>query len=138
MVHVADAGLPAGVVNLVQGGVGAGQLLVSADDIDGLLFTGSSRTGHAIHKAFGGQPEKMLALEMGGNNPLIVDQIANVSAAVYTIIQSAYISAGRAVLARRLIVLRSLKMRRWCLLWWRRLRRFKLAMMIIAYGASCL
>ena len=105
-----DAGLPAGVVNLVQGGAGAGQLLASADDIDGLLFTGSSRTGHAIHKAFGGHPEKMLALEMGGNNPLILDQVANVSAAVYIIIQSAYISAGqRCTCARRLIVLRSLE-----------------------------
>ena len=103
-----DAGLPAGVVNLVQGEAGAGQLLASADDIDGLLFTGSSRTGHAIHKTFGGHPEKMLALEMGGNNPLIVDQIANIRAAVYAIIQSAYISAGqRCTCARRLIVLRS-------------------------------
>ena len=50
----------------------------------------------------------MLALEMGGNNPLIVDQIANARAAVYAIIQSAYISAGqRCTCARRLIVLRS-------------------------------
>ena len=103
-----DAGLPAGVVNLIQGEAGTGQLLASADDIDGLLFTGSSRTGHAIHKTFGGHPEKMLALEMGGNNPLIVDQIADIRAAVYAIIQSAYISAGqRCTCARRLIVLRS-------------------------------
>ena len=104
------AGLPEGVVNLVQGGVGTGQLLSSTNDIDGLLFTGSSRTGHAIHKAFGGHPEKMLALEMGGNNPLIVDKVENLKAAVYTIIQSAFISSGqRCTCARRLIALRSLE-----------------------------
>ena len=104
----ADAGLPEGVVNLVQGEKGTGHLLASTDDIDGLLFTGSSLTGHAIHKAFGGHPEKMLALEMGGNNPLIVDKVENMKAAVYTIIQSAFISAGqRCTCARRMIILRS-------------------------------
>ena len=103
-----EAGLPAGVVNLVQGEAETGQLLAAADDIDGLLFTGSSKTGHAIHKAFGGHPEKMLALEMGGNIPLIVDAVADVPAAVYTIIQSAFISAGqRCTCARRLILLKS-------------------------------
>ena len=102
-----EAGLPRGVVNLVQGGGQVGKLLVAAD-LDGLLFTGSSRTGHAIHKAFGGQPEKMLALEMGGNNPLVVEQVADLEAAVYTIIQSAFISSGqRCTCARRLVLLRN-------------------------------
>lgn len=102
------AGLPAGVVNLVQGEAETGQLLAAADDIDGLLFTGSSKTGHAIHKAFGGHPEKMLALEMGGNNPLLVDKVGNIPAAVYTVLQSAFISAGqRCTCARRLILVRS-------------------------------
>lgn len=103
-----EAGLPAGVVNLVQGAADTGRLLAAANDIDGLLFTGSSKTGHAIHQAFGGQPQKMLALEMGGNNPLLVDRVENVPAAVYTIIQSAFISAGqRCTCARRLILVRS-------------------------------
>ncbi|MGI9250904.1 MAG: aldehyde dehydrogenase family protein [Pseudohongiellaceae bacterium] len=103
-----EAGLPAGVVNLVQGGGKVGELLVAAPNIDGLLFTGSSRTGHAIHKAFAGQPEKMLALEMGGNNPLVVEQVADIDAAVYTIIQSAFISSGqRCTCARRLLLLRN-------------------------------
>ncbi|MEQ9343542.1 MAG: succinylglutamate-semialdehyde dehydrogenase [Gammaproteobacteria bacterium] len=103
-----EAGLPKGVINLVQGEADTGRLLANAEDIDGLLFTGSSRTGHAIHKAFGGHPEKMLALEMGGNNPLVVDQVADIPAAVLTIIQSAFISAGqRCTCARRLIMLRT-------------------------------
>ena len=100
-----QAGLPAGVINLVQGGRETGEALVNNPGINGVLFTGSSKTGHAIHKSFAGQPEKMLALEMGGNNPLIVDQVSDLDAAVYTIIQSAFISAGqRCTCARRLIV----------------------------------
>lgn len=101
-----QAGIPAGVVNLVQGGRDTGEALVGAEAIDGVLFTGSSKTGHAIHKLMAGKPEKMLALEMGGNNPLIVDNVADIDAAVYTIIQSAFISAGqRCTCARRLLVI---------------------------------
>ncbi len=103
-----QAGLPAGVVNLIQGARDTGEALVNAEDINGVLFTGSSKTGHAIHKSLAGQPDKMLALEMGGNNALIIDQVADESAAVYTIIQSAFISAGqRCTCARRLIVVKS-------------------------------
>ncbi|MCZ3003848.1 aldehyde dehydrogenase family protein, partial [Acinetobacter baumannii] len=73
--------------------------------IDGLFFTGSSRTGNHLHQQFSGRPDKILALEMGGNNPLVVDEVADVDAAVYTIIQSAFISAGqRCTCARRLLV----------------------------------
>ena len=74
-----EAGLPAGVLNLVQ--------------------------GNLLHSQFGGQPQKILALEMGGNNPLVVEEVADLDAAVYTIIQSAFISAGqRCTCARRLLV----------------------------------
>jgi succinylglutamic semialdehyde dehydrogenase len=100
-----DAGLPAGVLNLVQGARDTGVALAAHADIDGLFFTGSSRTGNLLHSQFGGQPQKILALEMGGNNPLIVDEVKDVDAAVYTIIQSAFISAGqRCTCARRLLV----------------------------------
>ncbi|GIZ13252.1 N-succinylglutamate 5-semialdehyde dehydrogenase [Pseudomonas sp. NCCP-436] len=100
-----DAGLPAGVLNLAQGARETGVALAAHAGIDGLFFTGSSRTGNLLHAQFGGRPEKILALEMGGNNPLIVDQVADVDAAVYTIIQSAFISAGqRCTCARRLLV----------------------------------
>lgn len=101
-----EAGLPSGVVNLVQGGKETGIALASSNKIDGLLFTGSANTGHILHRQFAGQPEKMLALEMGGNNPLIVsEEYGDLDAAVYTIIQSAFISAGqRCTCARRLYV----------------------------------
>jgi len=99
------AGLPAGVLNLVQGGRECGEALAAQKGIDGLLFTGSSRTGNLLHRQFAGQPEKILALEMGGNNPLIVLPMDDLDAAVYCIIQSAFITAGqRCTCARRLLL----------------------------------
>ena len=99
-----EAGLPKGVINLVQGAKETGIALSQAKAIDGLLFTGSASTGHLLHTQFAGQPDKMLALEMGGNNPLVVSQASDdVDAIVYTIIQSAFLSAGqRCTCARRL------------------------------------
>ncbi|WP_322403144.1 succinylglutamate-semialdehyde dehydrogenase [Massilia luteola] len=99
-----QAGLPQGVLNLVNGGRATGIALGQAD-VDGILFTGSSQTGAALHRQFGGQPGKMLALEMGGNNPLVVWDVQNVDAAVHHAVMSAFISAGqRCTCARRLIV----------------------------------
>ena len=100
-----EAGLPAGVLNLVQGARETGVALAANEGIDGLFFTGSSGTGNLLHSQFAGRPDKILALEMGGNNPLIVEQVADLDAAVYTIVQSAFISAGqRCTCARRLLV----------------------------------
>ena len=100
-----EAGLPAGVLNLLQGARKTGVALAAHAGIDGLFFTGSSRTGNSLHQQFAGRPDKILALERGGNNPLVVDQVADLEAAVYTIIQSAFISAGqRCTCARRLLV----------------------------------
>lgn len=100
-----EAGLPAGVLNLLQGARKTGVALAAHAGIDGLFFTGSSRTGNSLHQQFAGRPDKILALEMGGNNPLVIDQVADLDAAVYTIIQSAFISAGqRCTCARRLLV----------------------------------
>jgi len=99
-------GLPNGVINLVQGARETGVALAESKGIDGLLFTGSANTGHILHKQFAGQPDKMLALEMGGNNPMVIsEQFGDLDATVYTIIQSAFISAGqRCTCARRLYV----------------------------------
>ncbi|MGY5450765.1 succinylglutamate-semialdehyde dehydrogenase [Agarivorans sp. MS3-6] len=100
-----QAGLPEGVLNLVQGEVDTGKALASHAGIDGLFFTGSSSTGHVLHQQFASQPDKILALEMGGNNPLVIDQVADVDAAVHDIVQSAFISAGqRCTCARRLFI----------------------------------
>jgi len=99
------AGLPPGVLNLVNGGRNTGIALGQERLIDGVLFTGSCQTGVALHKQFGGQPGKMLALEMGGNNPLVVWDVKDIDAAVHHTVMSAFISAGqRCTCARRLIV----------------------------------
>lgn len=100
------AGLPEGVVNIVHGGGETGRALAAAD-IDGLLFTGSAGVGAALARQFAETPGKILALEMGGNNPLIVWDLAPeaLDAAAALIVQSAYLSAGqRCTCARRLIV----------------------------------
>jgi len=99
------SGLPAGVLNLLQGAKETGIALSNHSGIDGLLFTGSANTGYQLHRQLAGQPEKMLALEMGGNNALIVDNYESLDAAVNIAVQSAFISAGqRCTCARRLLV----------------------------------
>lgn len=102
-----QAGLPAGVLNLVQGDKTTGQALLNTLQLDGVLFTGSANTGFHLHKLLAGHPEKMLALEMGGNNALIVEDVdtPNIAAAINLILQSAFLSAGqRCTCARRLLV----------------------------------
>ena len=100
-----EAGLPDGVLNLVQGGRETGEALARHEGIDGLFFTGSASVGQLLHQQFGGHPEKILALEMGGNNPLIVDRVGNMKAAIHEVIQSAYLTSGqRCTCARRLFV----------------------------------
>lgn len=100
-----EAGLPAGVINLIQGERETGKRLVEHEAIDGVFFTGSFEAGRAINKTLADQPGKIVALEMGGNNPLIVHKVHDLDAAAYWTIQSAYITAGqRCSCARRLIV----------------------------------
>ena len=100
-----EASIPKGVINLLQGTKKTGILLASSKKIDGLLFTGSSITGKNIYKNFIDTPGRMIALEMGGNNPLICHNIDNIDATILLIIQSAYITAGqRCTCARRLIL----------------------------------
>ena len=101
----AKAGLPDGVLNLVNGGRDTGAALAAHPELDGILFTGSYQTGTLLHKQFAGKPGKMLALEMGGNNALVAWNVGNIDAAVHHAIFSAFVSAGqRCTCARRLIV----------------------------------
>ena len=101
----AAAGLPEGVLNVVHGTGETGRQLAGHPDIDGLLFTGSATTGQLLARQFAETPHKTLALELGGNNPLIVWDNDHVEAAAELVIQSAYITAGqRCTCARRLIV----------------------------------
>jgi succinylglutamic semialdehyde dehydrogenase len=100
-----EAGIPEDVIACVQGGPETGKSLASQPEIDGLLFTGSARAGLSLHRQFSDTPNKILALEMGGNNPLVVWDAKDIPAAAAICAQSAYLSAGqRCTAARRLIV----------------------------------
>ncbi len=98
-----EAGLPEGVLNLVQGGRETGAALAAAD-IDGLLFTGSATAGTALRRATLDRPGVILALELGGNNPLVARD-GEPEAVAAIVVQSAFATAGqRCSCARRLIV----------------------------------
>ena len=99
------AGIPRGVVRIAHGGPETGKALSAHRDIDGLLFTGSAQTGLALNRQFANRPDKILALEMGGNNPIIIWDTKDIHSAAVLVIQSAFLSAGqRCTAARRLIV----------------------------------
>ncbi len=98
--------LPPGVLAVVHGARAEGEALAAAD-IDGLLFTGSAGVGASLARAFAETPHRILALEMGGNNPLVAWDVADadLDAAAALVVQSAFVSAGqRCTCARRLIV----------------------------------
>ncbi len=100
-----EAGLPAGVLNLVQGARDTGAALLDNPTLNGVLFTGSAATGTFIHRKFAGHPEIILALEMGGNNPLIAWDTADIEAVANLVIHSAFATTGqRCSCARRLIL----------------------------------
>ena len=98
-------GVPEGCIRVLIGGPAEGKALAAHDGIDGLLFTGSASTGIALNRAFANRPEKILALEMGGNNPIIAWDTPDLYSAAVVIVQSAFTTAGqRCTAARRLIV----------------------------------
>jgi succinylglutamic semialdehyde dehydrogenase len=100
-----EAGIPEGAIRLLIGGPDQGRALASQPLIDGLLFTGSARAGQSLHRQFAQTPQKILALELGGNNPLVIWNAKDIEAAAVIAVQSAYLSAGqRCTAARRLIV----------------------------------
>jgi succinylglutamic semialdehyde dehydrogenase len=97
------------VIQLAIGAVKEGKALVSHRDIDGVLFTGSVQAGVAINCALATNPAKIVALEMGGNNPIVVIDTPLLADAATLIVQSAFTTAGqRCTAARRLIVLEHL------------------------------
>ncbi|MEJ5978640.1 succinylglutamate-semialdehyde dehydrogenase [Novosphingobium sp. PS1R-30] len=99
------AGIPAGVVQLLIGGPDIGQALALHDGINGVLFTGSAHTGIAINRKLAARPDKIVTLEMGGNNPIVAWDTPLITDAAALIVQSAFTTAGqRCTAARRLIV----------------------------------
>jgi succinylglutamic semialdehyde dehydrogenase len=100
-----EGGVPQDALRLLIGTAEEGKALAGHPDIDGLLFTGSARTGIALNRQFADRPEKILALEMGGNNPIVVWDTPDLHQAAVLIVQSAFTSAGqRCTAGRRLIV----------------------------------
>lgn len=103
--YFSEADFPKGVINLIQGGKEIGERLVKHDLINGVLFTGSWNVGKKISETLSQFPYKILALEMGGNNPLIIGHVKDLQAAAYQTIQSAFLSSGqRCTCSRRLII----------------------------------
>jgi succinylglutamic semialdehyde dehydrogenase len=101
-----ESGLPEGVFQVVQGGPEMGKKLMGEPGIDGFFFTGSASTGILLNKQLAKHPGKILALEMGGNNPLVISHLSDIPSAVYATIQSAYLTSGqRCSCARRLILI---------------------------------
>jgi len=103
------AGLPAGLLEIVHGGPETGRALAVHADVDGVLFTGSWAVGRALSEATQGQPGKILALELGGSNPVLVLGDADLELAVAETALSICATTGqRCSCARRLFVHRSL------------------------------
>ncbi|MFO6445538.1 succinylglutamate-semialdehyde dehydrogenase [Erythrobacter sp. NE805] len=103
------AGVPEGVVQLLVGGPEEGKALVAHPGVDGVLFTGSAQVGIAINRKLAANPGKIVALEMGGNNPIVVTDTPRLADAAALIVQSAFATAGqRCTAARRLIVVESI------------------------------
>ncbi len=103
------AGIPPDVVQIVIGGIDEGKDLVAHGGVDGVLFTGSVQAGIAINRRLASNPGKIVALEMGGNNPLVVIDTPKIKDAATLIVQSAFTSAGqRCTAARRLVIVESM------------------------------
>jgi len=104
---IAQSGIPAGVFNLVVGsGSVVGQTLLEHPDVDAISFTGSVATGRKIAQACVlATPMKKFQLEMGGKNPLVVLDDADLKVAVEIAVNGAYFSTGqRCTASSRLIV----------------------------------
>ena len=99
------AGIPDDVLQVLQGGRDTGAALLD-QDIDGLLFTGSATAGRHFRRAFVDRPGVILALELGGNNPLVAwDDSTDPAVLANLIVHSAFVTTGqRCSCARRLIV----------------------------------
>ncbi len=105
---LAEAGLPAGVFNVVQGDATVARALIGHADIDAVMFTGSTAVGRAILEASTPWPGRLIALELGGKNSAIVLDDADLAWAAREIAFAAYVTAGqRCTATSRVIVQRS-------------------------------
>jgi 1-pyrroline-5-carboxylate dehydrogenase len=91
-----DAGLPDGVFNFVAGpGEAVGAELQESEDIDGIVFTGSYEVGFGLYKQFSRRYPKPTVVEMGGKNPAVVSQKADLEEAAEGVMRAAFGFGGQ-------------------------------------------
>src|SRR5688572_13502248 len=101
---VHEAGLPPGVVNIVNGHGETGAALVEHPDVDKVAFTGSTDVGRIIRKATAGSGKK-LSLELGGKSPFIVYDDADLDSVVEGVVDAIWFNQGQVCCAgSRLLV----------------------------------
>ncbi|MDL1945093.1 aldehyde dehydrogenase family protein [Chloroflexi bacterium CFX2] len=101
---VAEAGVPAGVVNVITGSSSAGSMLVEHPDIDKVAFTGSTDVGRILRRQTAGSGKK-LSLELGGKSPFVVFEDADLDGAVEGVVDAIWFNQGQVCCAgSRLIV----------------------------------
>jgi len=89
-----EAGLPAGVVNIVTGDGSTGEALVKHPDVDKIAFTGSTEVGRAIRAATA-TSHKRLSLELGGKSPFIVFEDADLDSTVEGLVDGIWFNQGQ-------------------------------------------
>ena len=99
-----QAGLPTGVFQVALGGRDVGEYLAAHSEVDGVLFTGSLNVGLSLMATFAKTPGRMLALEMGGNNPMVIGTVSDTEHALSVLRQSAFLSTGQRCTCIRRIV----------------------------------
>lgn len=103
-----EAGLPDGVLQLIYGGSETAGAAIDAEETGAVFLTGSRAAGRAIHQRLAGRYQVLLALELGGNNPIVVAGDADPEQTAAVVSFSAFVSAGqRCTCARRLLLIQS-------------------------------
>ena len=101
---VAEAGLPAGVINIITGSSSAGSMIVTHPDVDKIAFTGSTDVGRTLRHQTAGSGKK-LSLELGGKSPFVVFEDADLDGAIEGVVDAIWFNQGQVCCAgSRLIV----------------------------------
>jgi 1-pyrroline-5-carboxylate dehydrogenase len=106
-----EAGLPAGVLNFITGsGSKIGKTIVGSEDVAGIVFTGSREIGYKITKEFSKVKPRLVIAELGGKNPVIVTENADLDKAIEGILKAAFGYSGQKCSAcSRVYVQKSIK-----------------------------
>ncbi|XP_076053530.1 aldehyde dehydrogenase family 16 member A1-like isoform X2 [Oratosquilla oratoria] len=124
----AEAGLPAGVFNVITGGGAMGSMLATHADVDKVAFTGSTEVGQILRRATAGTGKK-LSLELGGKSPVIIFENADLDSAVEGVIDAIWFNQGQVCSAgSRLLVQQSV--------YERFIEKIKLRMKTLRVGSS--